>query len=255
MVMTREFVLFVSIVALLSSACGDSGERRMTEDTDERASPAGMPERPTEVELVAWMEAHYGAVILAHDALLQGDVPAFRRELERASKLPTPPGMPADWGPLVERFRSAAGAAQGVTDLERGAEVMAQVVLACGQCHVALGRGPVYPAPAPDDDDDALRAAMYDHQWASERLWEGVTGPWDVAWERGAAALAEGSVFGDASGEVDGDLLRRERALRALGQEAQRTTGHAARARVYGQLLITCGDCHDAAGVTFAEDD
>ena len=135
------------------------------------------------------------------------------------------------------------------------ATALAQVVLACGTCHVALGRGPIYPAPAPDDGSNVLETAMLDHQWASERLWEGVTGPWDNAWERGAAALAVIEVFGDPGSEIvlTDDLQRREQQLREIGEQAMITTALDERAVLYGRLLGTCGECHQQIGVTFEE--
>ena len=249
------FIVVTLAVVAMSSAmgCSEGSTPPPSEPAAESATPPPAPPRegPTEVQLVAWMEAHYSATILAHDALQQGDLAAFSDQLAEASTLAPPPAMPEPWAPLLARFKSAAGGAGDVASLDDAAGALADVVVTCGQCHVALGTGPVYPAPAPDDAINEFQAAMFDHKWATERLWEGVTGPWDVAWERGAAALAETRVFGDALGELEGDLLRREQALQALGQEAQRATDHGEKAAIYGRLLATCGDCHRAAGIEF----
>jgi len=259
--MTRIFSSLTMIVMLaLASAlsgCSDGGAPPAETPVAETAAPTPAPQRaePTDVQLVAWMEAHYSDTILAHDALMQGDMPAFRAQLDSASKLALPPGVPEAWVPLYATFRSAAGSGARAESLAGGARAMTAVVLSCGTCHTALARGPVYPAPAPDDAINEFQAAMFDHRWAAERLWEGVTGPWDLAWERGAAALAETRVFGEALGELDGDLLQREQALQALGQEAQRTTDTHARAAIYARLLASCGDCHSLAGVVFERDD
>ena len=127
------------------------------------------------------------------------------------------------------------------------------MVLACGSCHEALDRGPFYPAPAPNEGASEIEPAMLDHQWATERLWEGVTGPWDNAWQRGAAALAETQVFGgqEPALTLSDDLRRREQELREIGTKARRAKGLKERAALYGRLLSTCGGCHRAAGVTF----
>lgn len=204
--------------------------------------------------MVASMEAHYGLVILAHDALIHGDLDAFRAQLARAAEQQLPPSAPAAWGPYHEPLRAAAGSGAEAEDLEQAAHALAEVVRACGTCHAALDAGPVYPAPAPGDGETVVETAMLDHQWATERLWEGVTGPWDGAWQRGADALAETRVFGDlGEGVTLADALReREEALRAIGREAKTTDGLDARAALYGRLLATCGDCHLEAGVEFA---
>jgi cytochrome c553 len=203
--------------------------------------------------MVAAMEAHYSAAILAHDALLHGELPAFKAQLAEVASQELPATAPEAWKPLHEPLQSAAAAAADASDLPAAATVMASVVLACGTCHASLGAGPVYPAPAPDEADTPLQEEMREHQWGTERLWEGVTGPWDNAWERGAAEIASTRVFADrkSDAKLSEELQLREAALRAIGQEAQEATALDARAAVYGRLLATCGGCHETAGVDF----
>lgn len=251
----RVFICFAAIAVL---GCGD--DRQAAEsafDSSQQEEAAPMRSRPSEVEMVAAMEAHYNVVILAHDALLQGDLDAFRAQLALVPEQQLPPGSPEAWLLLHERLHEAARAGANVADLGAAAGALSSVVLACGQCHAALGTGPVYPAPAPDDGATALETAMRDHAWATERLWEGVTGPWDNAWERGANALAQIEIFGedDLTTNYSEDLRSREQALREIGQQATSTTGIGERAALYGRLLSTCGECHQAIGVTFEPTD
>ncbi len=203
--------------------------------------------------MVASMEGHYNVVIGAHDALLQGDIGRFRAQFESLDEQRLPAGAPESWAPHYERLQAAGREAKDAADLSTAATTLAAVVLACGSCHEALDAGPVYPAPAVAEGQTPTEAAMLDHKWASERLWEGVTGPWDSAWERGAAAMTRAQVFsaGGADGEPSGELRRREEELRALGVQAQSATGLQQRAALYGRLLATCGGCHQAAGVRF----
>lgn len=205
--------------------------------------------------MVAAMEAHYTTVILAHDALLQGNLEAFRSQLAGVPDQQLPEASPPSWLALHGQLGAAAAEAASVADLDAAAAAFSDVVLACGSCHAALGTGPVYPAPAPADGTDVVQEAMLDHQWVTERLWEGVTGPWDNAWERGADALTTIQVFGDLGPEtiLSDELLLREQELRDLGAEAKTTTALDARAALYGRLLSTCGACHQAVGVNFEE--
>lgn len=228
----------------ISLGCGDEVEK---------PEPVAVAKRegPSEVEMVAAMEAHYTPTILAHDALIQGDLDAFRAQLAKTDSQRLPSNAPELWRPFERQLHDASKTAAAATDLNMGAVTMAKVALACGACHEGLDAGPVYPAPAPRDGDHPLQQAMLEHRWATERLWEGVTGPWDSAWERGSAALAETSVFADLeSGAMpDESLLRREAELRSLGEEAKGTKAHADRAKLYGRVLATCGGCHQAMGV------
>lgn len=96
---------------------------------------------------------------------------------------------------------------------------------------------------------------MLDHKWATERMWEGVTGPWDNAWERGADSLAMLQIFGEAMPEMvlTDELRRRERELREIGEEAKTATTLDERAALYGRLVATCGECHQLVGLTFED--
>ena len=245
----RRILVWVVLLAV----CGCGEERRSPAlGAMEHESAAPARDRPTEVEMVASMEAHYSAVILAHDALVRGDLEKFRSQLALVPEQALPPSAPEEWLPLHRRIQAAAREAANASDLTTAATTIASVVLACGICHAALDTGPVYPAPAPDDGADAVKNAMLDHQWLTERLWEGVTGPWNNAWERGADALSVVKVFGEENLAValSTDLLQREQELREIGEKAKNATALDERAALYGRLLATCGECHQAVEVT-----
>lgn len=249
----RLILVWVALIAV--SGCGEQSPPAAQEAATKPVTSVPVRDRPSEVQMVAAMEAHYSVVILAHDALLQGDLESFRSQLALVPGQELPVGSPEEWIPLHDQFRVAAGKGAEVTDLDAAAVALASVVLACGTCHAALVSGPIYPAPAPDDGANALETAMRDHQWATERLWEGVTGPWDNAWERGADALTVTQVFDGPDSEVvlSDDLQRRVQQLREIGRQAKITTALDERAALYGRLLSTCGECHQAIGVKFEE--
>ncbi len=220
------------------------------------AVPESEPSSPTglsEVEMVAVMEAHYNAAIAGHDALIRGDLETLHRRLAELETQALPPAAPQSWEPYQAQLREAARGAAAVTSVNTAGPVMAAVAEACGSCHAAVQAGKIYFWPAPPEGEDKLETAMRTHQWATERLWEGVTGPFDAAWERGAAALAEAQVFGAEGEAVESGLRAREAALQELGRSAQATIGLHERALVYGRLLSTCAECHRAAGVTIQD--
>jgi cytochrome c553 len=206
----------------------------------------------TEVEMVAVMEQHYHSAISAHDALIRDDLEGLRQQLAKLVEQSLPPAAPQSWQTYDAELREAARTAAEANDLGSAASTMAAVAEACGICHAALGVEKIYFWPAPPEGDETIKATMQTHQWATERLWEGVTGPWDNAWERGSAALAESRVFRE--GEAVTDSLRaREIALRGLGQMAKTINGLQERASLYGQLLTSCTGCHQEAGVTIKQ--
>jgi cytochrome c553 len=123
-----------------------------------------------------------------------------------------------------------------------GVATMARV---CGECHEKTHGGPALPPP-PDSADyydaDTLDERMGRHMWASELLWEGLTGPSDVSWKAGADRLIQAPAQLDDVLPVnfDGELRR----VQAIGQSASEASTLTARADVYGLLIATCAQCH-----------
>ncbi len=243
MIRTLLLTMLVSVVA-----CGG------VEDASE---PTVMAEReePTEVEMVAAMEAHYTAAILAHDALIQGDLENFRAHLAELDSQALPANSPDAWKIFEEQLHAAAARARDVTELGVAASTMAAVSLACGTCHQSAPGGPVYPAPPPGEDEGSTKAEMRKHERAALMLWDGVTGPSEYGWREGTEGLAGTRIFadGESAGETDPSLLAREATLRGLGEEAKTATSLPDRAVLYGRVLTTCGDCHQAVGVKLSQ--
>ena len=223
------------LLVLLIVGCGCSGG-----GSDRAPAPRVL----TEVEMVAAMENHYTLAIEAHDALIRGDLAGVRMQLKKLSAARLPGNAPQRWLPLQGQLRSAALRGAEAGNLAAAASGLAAVAESCGNCHTALITGSRYPAPGQPDSTTEVESKMQTHQWASERLWEGITGPWDHAWKRGTALLASADVFQD---EVSQDMKLREAALRRKAAEAGEATTHQDRARLYGELLIVCAACHQKA--------
>lgn len=219
-----------------------SGSIEVTQAADET--------KLTEPEIVTFMERHYTDAILSQDALIQGDLETLRRRLADIAEQELPDNAPESWKPYHERLQKVVRNADEISSLEKAASVMGDVAEACGACHAALGIGKIYFWPASPDEPEELEASMRTHQWATERLWEGVTGPFEAAWNRGAAVLADVRVFEDDDSMVDSTLRALETELRDLGRQAQESSGLHERAVIYGRLLVTCAECHKKAGVT-----
>lgn len=231
---TLFFSLALSIVLFGNEGTVEAADRR----------------KPTEGEMVPLMERHYQAAISSHDALIQGDLEKVRGRLARIVKEELPSSAPESWKPHHARLHEAARRASGISSLKSGGSVMGDVAETCGACHTALGAGNIYYWPAPPEGDDKFETVMRTHQWATERLWEGVTGPLKEAWPRGAEALADIRLFEDLGDAIKDSLREREDKLRALGRKAKAAKGLHERAIIYGQLLTTCAGCHQELGIT-----
>jgi len=129
----------------------------------------------------------------------------------------------------------------------RGAALMAE---RCGSCHTdsaakvtfePLGAAPAGSGAAPH---------MLRHQWALDRLWEGLVGPDDARWIAGAEALSDAPLAPtDATDKGDlniAEIARLADLAHALGLKARDAKGDA-RAPLYGEMLTTCQSCHTLA--------
>jgi len=245
---------------------GGAGACEEKQETQGRAVPPSQSSAPssgapsssaateaefTEADKVALMESHYQPAILAHDMLIRGDLKAFQSKLSALAKQELPGNAPASWKPNHQLMRDAARDAAKAANFEQAGSGMASVVQTCGVCHAGNVKGPVYGSPKLPKGETPTKTKMRSHQWATERLWEGVTGPWDDAWKRGASALTKSDVF--SGDHVDPELRELEAALRTLGEEATKASDLPERAQVYGRLLVACGNCHAKAKVTFEE--
>jgi hypothetical protein len=86
---------------------------------------------------------------------------------------------------------------------------------------------------------------MFRHAWAVERLWEGLTAPSDNAWQAGAAALVHApSVAPQTRPSLPPAIIETLSLVRRLGEKASNAENSTARERVYGELLVTCAQCH-----------
>ena len=244
----KGIVLPLVVVACTVMACQQSSPT--SGPKSHPVAPPPPPAKPADTfhlsDKVALMERHYIAAIAAHDALIRGDTAAMRRHLAELSAQALPANAPDSWKPLHAQMRKAATSGQQ----DDPSAAMAWVVNACGQCHQAFDQGPRYRKPLAPKGETQLQTDMLRHQWATERLWEGVTKPWDDAWIRGAAAMAKVNVFSQYKGVVSDALRSQEATLRRLGVEAGHTQGLAGRARLYGSMLATCAGCHLSVGVT-----
>jgi cytochrome c553 len=85
---------------------------------------------------------------------------------------------------------------------------------------------------------------MVAHALATDELWQGLMGPSDARWAAGARTLIDAPA-------LDSDVPDVAAAAHHLRDLAQRgtTVDAAGRARLFGDVLLTCATCHERVGV------
>jgi cytochrome c556 len=203
----------------------------------------------TTVDVEPRMVDHFTNVGLLHGAAAAGDLVAVRAQAGLLLARETGAGMSAKAQPYVEELQTFAGLASRAPDLASGASAVARVGAACGSCHKAMKRGPEYNiVTGPPEGENPLATRMIRHQWAADRLWDGLVGPSDVSWQAGAAVLRDAPLYTDA---ITADVEQYEAVTKLAwqvhetGALANTVLDQGRRAELYGTLLATCASCHD----------
>lgn len=191
------------------------------------------------------MEVHFVRATDMQRAIIDGDLAAAQTNAKWIVDNTVVEQLPVRWRPNVPPVINSAQAVVDATTLTAAAEATAQMAAACGACHQKMGMPLVFEAedsPPPHGDQESH---MQRHQWGADRLWEGLVGPSDESWRRGAKALLEAPLLRDAARKKgDADTQQIADHVHALGSSAVSVSEPAQRAGLYGELLGTCATCH-----------
>jgi mono/diheme cytochrome c family protein len=201
--------------------------------------------------LAAHMHEHWERISEIQAALIRGDLDAVREPARYLAEHPTPASLPGQWEEHVSAMREAAKAVTRAQDFSAAASGTALMGAACGDCHTAVAVDVEFePGDPPDYGADA-KSHMIRHQWAADRMWEGIIGPSEPAWASGIDALLEAPLtVQELHGENAGPdrVTQMARRIHQLAGNGMMATGGQEKAQIYGEFLANCADCHTAVG-------
>jgi mono/diheme cytochrome c family protein len=216
------------------------------------ASAAQHAEVSTEESLSDHMHQHLSTIRAVKQFIIAGQLAGMREPAAWLAEHEVAPELPPGWEAYMDELRLHAEETLAANHLVFAAAAVSEMARTCGDCHRAnnvsgVVDAPGEPAPAGDD----LRSQMRRHLWSANRMWEGLIGPSDDAWNSGVTALAGIEVDAREIGapavvqpKVE-YLLTRIGELGKIGSEADSS---AARSAVYGEFLSLCADCHSWTG-------
>jgi len=201
-----------------------------------------------ETELIAHMHEHLDRIGEIKAAIIAGDLEAARIPAAWLADHDAVAGLPAGWDAYLARMRNHAAAVVEAADFESAAIQLSMIAQACGECHVQNNSEVTFGFDQkPRDELDGRRTHMQRHLWGIDRMWDGLVGPSDLAWNRGSDFLIDIPLspeeLPDDTAEVDGigDMAIR---VHVLGGEGTQIKSAAGRSRLFGELLGLCGSCH-----------
>jgi cytochrome c553 len=142
----------------------------------------------------------------------------------------------------------AAGQLVQARTIEQAVHAEVRVAAACARCHQRMQRAPVFRTPSHAPPDlPTIEAQMARHQWATDRLWEGLIAASDEHWRAGLYVLATSPLPQTPTPSPE---LARELQTLASQALAKPSPTLDERADIYAKLLLRCAGCHARARVT-----
>jgi cytochrome c553 len=245
---TRALALSLALVALSAWSCSSPREEAPQKEVTPAAAAPVVAEEPPRIDVEALaMVEHFARARSLREAVIAGELEDLRApatwlkgEIDAAS-------FPAPWREHVAQVQAAAGVLVTTESIEAAAAEVAAMAGACGACHASLQAGPRLTIPPLPEAVPGTNAHMIRHQWAAERMWEGLVIPSDEAWMLGAAALAEAPLAVEhltENVELPEEVLAMGERVHALGATGKDARDRAARARIYGEFIAACATCH-----------
>lgn len=156
--------------------------------------------------------------------------------------------LPADFERYITQMRAYARQVVEARDLKSAAVSVSRMAKTCGNCHLVNHVNLEFGYDnAPRQDLEDVVTHMQRHQWAADRLWEGLIGPSNHAWDRGTDMLidvpldpSDVTVSTEHADEIS-SIARRIHALGGIGTETKTPD---ARSELYAEILGLCANCH-----------
>ncbi len=153
------------------------------------------------------------------------------------------PTFAASTADAARELTLTARALASAPTIEDALRAEVQLVTACASCHQSHALATQTLPTRPPPDLPTVDAQMARHQWAAERLWDGIVRPSDADFKAGLYVLANTNLLSLAT---DRPALARRLRDQAAAAYKRPPRELAARAKTYGDVLLTCWSCHEA---------
>lgn len=212
------------------------------------APEAPPPERFEPADIARYhMRLHFDQLRSIERRLVDGKLDDAKTLATLVARPETDPGM-APWAAATKEVTDLATALSKAKSTDEALRLEVRVAVACARCHQdARTEHPLFKAPGkvPRREHASSAIRMVSHQWAVDRLWEGLVGNSDPHWRAGLSVISRTPL--PYSPVTDAPLLAK--ALQDRANQALRDADSAKlddRARAYGEMLVTCAACHSS---------
>lgn len=207
-------------------------------------APAAAPETPT---VHAHMAEHYAQADRMKRSAIRGDLAEYRQAASWLAEHELSATAPETWRERARAMQEAAKSGRDAQDLAAATAALGRVGEACAKCHAELGK-PTLAVGEPPSEGSGAQLHMARHQWAADRLWDGLIAPSDELWIRGAEVMADAPL---TTGEIAPGQSVQPRVTELASDvhdqaNAARLLPAAERGAAYAAFVQSCSDCHGA---------
>jgi len=185
--------------------------------------------------------------------VVMGNLEGARAPAKILSERENAAGLSTEIEPYVEALRKAAAQVAEAQTIESAASAVSIMAANCGYCHMAKSVGLQFGYDQLPANLTDTQTHMQRHEWAIDRLWEGMIGPSAGAWKRGMKMLGEEPLHAEyIVGIQDPEQAATANRIAARVHELERIGADAAtpaaRSDIYSELVGLCADCHQRLG-------
>jgi cytochrome c553 len=198
------------------------------------------------------MHEHLTRIGMIKFAIVAGNLPDVVEPASWLADHETAAGLPKEFESYVIQMKDYARRVIEAQNLISAAESVSNMAKTCGNCHLVNEVNLEFGFDRmPRMDVEDVVTHMQRHQWATDRLWEGLIGPSDTAWNRGTDMLLDAPLLpsdvtrATANTEEIAEIAHRIHALGGIGTETKTPD---ARSELYAELLGLCARCHKLVG-------
>jgi cytochrome c556 len=194
------------------------------------------------------MQEHFAKAAEMKAAVIGGNLAEFKKVAAWMAEHELTKDPPQTWKTHVDAMQSCAKRGRDAADLAAASLALGEVGRTCRECHSAMGAPKISVGSPPAEGSGAL-LRMVRHQWAADRMWEGLMAPSDDAWVKGAEVFSDAPLTPEevAPGKsVSPEVKKLAKDAQDIAHKA-RTVDEAKRHEAYADLLTTCQRCHTAA--------
>ena len=201
-------------------------------------------------EVADHMHEHLGRISTIKSFIIMGDLDGVREPAKWLAEHDAVSGLPDNYRPFIDLMRGYAREVVDASDLQSAAMSVSGMARACSNCHLANDVSLAFGFDTEPEGWADTISHMQRHQWGVDRMWEGLIGPSDAAWNRGADMLVDVplnpvEVSNETTSEADAAKVDKiARRIHSFGSQSARTATPDERSELFGEILGLCAECH-----------